>query len=184
LVVGGTAVFAACLFHLARKLWGQPEAGSGSQAFSNGRPSNGIIQAPEDLPYGIGQRPMPEGEDLDNLLPPQVGSYIREPIKTPARMNMPIYANYRRGTATVFVELGICDDASGAQMALATAKAETDAEFPDVPKVFVKQRGVSYLRTVNRLGAFMAWTRGQYYFSVHANGGEKDLDEFMAAFPY
>jgi hypothetical protein len=136
----------------------------------------------DDLPYGIGQRPMPEGEDLDVLLPPRVGSYTREPVKTPARRNMPIYANYRCGTAAVFVELGICDDAGGAQMALATAKAEIDAEFPDVPQVFVKRRGACCLRTVNRLGAFMAWTRGRYYFSVHAKGGEKALDGFMQAF--
>lgn len=144
----------------------------------------GAAASGDALPYGIDQRPMPEGENLDVLLPPHVGSYIREPIKTPARTNTPIYANYRRGAATVFLELGICDDAGGAQMALATAEAETDAEFPDVPQVFIKKRGISCLRTVNRLGAFLAWTRGRYYFSAHAQGGEEDLDEFMEAFPY
>jgi len=30
----------------------------------------------------------------------------------------------------------------------------------------------------------MAWTRGGYYFSAHAKGGEKDLGEFMKVFPY
>jgi hypothetical protein len=31
---------------------------------------------------------------------------------------------------------------------------------------------------------FMAWTRGRYYFGVHAMGGEAQLDAFMEAFPY
>jgi hypothetical protein len=140
--------------------------------------------AEQELPYGIAGRPMPEGEDLDTLLPPQVGPSTREPVKPPAAKGMPIYANNRHGAAAVFMELGINDDAGGAQLALATAKAETDAEFPDVPQLFVKRRGVGCLRTVNRLGAFMAWTRGRYYYSAHARGGEEELDRFMEAFSY
>ena len=80
--------------------------------------------------------------------------------------------------------MGVCDGPADAREALATAKAETDAEFPAVPQVFLERRGVGCLRTVNRLGAFVAWTRGRYYFSAHAKGGERDLDEFMEAFPY
>jgi hypothetical protein len=69
-------------------------------------------------------------------------------------------------------------------MALSTAKRETDAEFPDEPQVFVDREDPSFLKTANRLGAFVAWTRGRYYFSAHAKRGEKDLDEFMMGFPY
>jgi hypothetical protein len=167
---------------LWQKLFGGGQSEPADHGVAGGNPRGEGSE--HELPYHLGQRPGPEGEDLDVLLPPQVGSYIREPVKTPARINRPIYANYRSGAATVFVELGICDDARGAQMALATAKAETDAEFPDVPQVFLKGRGVSCLRTVNRLGAFMAWTRDRYYFSAHAKGGEADLDAFMEAFPY
>jgi len=138
-----------------------------------------------DIPYRIDSRPMPEGEDVNALLPVQVGPYTRDPIDEPADTDEPIYATYRRTDgSSVFVELGICEDATGAQGALETAKAETDAEFPDEPQLFVQQGGVSCLRTVNRLGALMAWTRGPYYFSAHAKGGEKDLDEFMVAFSY
>jgi hypothetical protein len=167
---------------LWKKLFGGGPSEPADHGVAGGNP--GGKGGGHELPYHIDERPVPEGEDLDVLLPPQVGSYTREPFKTPARINMPIYANYRSGAATVFVELGICDDARGAQMALATAKAETDAEFPNVPQVFLKGRGVSCLRTVNRLGAFMAWTRGRYYFSAHAQGGEADLDAFMEAFPH
>ncbi|MCI0335855.1 MAG: hypothetical protein L0228_21825 [Planctomycetes bacterium] len=139
----------------------------------------------QELPYDIASRPTPIGDKIDNLLSPQVGPFRRKSLRTPEDIHTgSFYADYTRDGSSVFVELGICEDASHAEMALATAKAETDAEFPDVPQVFVKWQDVSCLRTVNRLGAFMAWTRGPYYFSVHAKGGEKDLDGFMAAFPY
>ncbi|HKB02161.1 MAG TPA: hypothetical protein VKD90_08075 [Gemmataceae bacterium] len=143
--------------------------------------------APSDggeVPYGIADRPMPEGEDLDILLPHRVGPYVREPVKPPTRKGHPIYANYRNGAATVFVELGICASAGGAWMAVETAKAETSGEFPDIPQVVIRGRDVSCLRTVSPLGAFLAWTRGRYYFSAHAKGGEADLDAFVRAFPY
>jgi hypothetical protein len=96
----------------------------------------------------------------------------------------PIYAEYRFGRSGIFVELGICGDRDGALNALSTAKRETDAEFPDGSQVFSDREDPSFLRTVNRLGAFMAWTRGQYYFSAHAKRGEADLETFMRAFPY
>jgi hypothetical protein len=137
-----------------------------------------------EVPYCIADRPMPQGGDLDVLLAQRVGPYVREPLKAPANKREPIYANYRSGTAAVFVELDICDDPSEAQEALSTAKAETDAEFPGVPYLFTKRGDIRCLRTLNRLGAFMAWTRGRYYFSAHAKAGEKDLDDFMTAFSY
>ena len=139
----------------------------------------------QDLPYEIASRPMPTGDKIDKLLPPQAGLFRRTSLRAPEDIHTgSFYANYSQGGSTVFVELGICADVSDAQMALGTAKAGTDAEFPDAPQLFVKWQDVTCLRTVNRLGAFMAWTRGPYYFSAHAKGGEKDLDEFMAAFPY
>jgi hypothetical protein len=76
--------------------------------------------------------------------------------------------------------LGICADRSEALKALATAKAETGAEFPDDPQVFCDREDPSYFKTSD----FMAWTRGRYYFGVHAEGGEAELDAFMQAFPY
>jgi hypothetical protein len=159
--------------------------GGGEEASDRGAAERAFgAEHDQELPYDIDQRPMPEGEDLEVLLPSRVGPYLREPITQSPRPGMPIYANYRSGAATVFVELGLCRDSGGAEMALATAKAETDAEFPDVPQVFRQRRGISCLKTANRLGAFLAWTRGRYYFSAHAQGGEGDLDEFMQAFPY
>ena len=110
---------------------------------------------------------------------------MRESIREPRDIHRdPIYADYRQGRSSVFVELGICGERGGSQQAIRTAKAETDAEFPDIPQEGVLGTDPSYLRTANKLGAFFAWTRGGYYFSAHAKGGEADLDAFMKAFPY
>lgn len=137
-----------------------------------------------ETPYGVAARPMPSGTDLNVILPPQVGPYARSPVEPPDSFDDPIYETYKSDTGTVFVELGICGETSHAQAALATAKAETDVEFPDEPQVFLKCEDVLCLKTSNRLGAFMAWTRGPYYFSAHARGGPSDLDAFMKSFPY
>ena len=151
---------------------------------AGGKPSAPIRPAGE-VPYGVDQRPMPTGDDLDVLLPSRVGSFVRGPLRVPGAIHdNPIYADYRGGTSGVFVELGICSEPSGAQQAIRTAKAETDAEFPDIPQEDVLGTDPSHLRTANRLGAFFAWTRGSCYFSAHAKGGEADLDAFMTAFPY
>ena len=138
-----------------------------------------------EVPYGVDRRPMPTGDDLEVLLPNQVGAFVREPLRVPRDIHHdPIYADYRLGNSGVFVELGICGEPDGVQQAITTAKRETDAEFPDVPQESTLGTDPSYLRTVNKLGAFFAWTRGSNYFSAHAKGGDADLDAFMTAFPY
>jgi hypothetical protein len=182
-VVGGVAVvvlvFVIRLFRKPQDDW----AAFPSTAADH--PPWSPVCLPGEVPYGVDKRPMPTGEDLDVLLPAQVGSFVRESIREPRdiRTNS-IYADYRHGSSGVFVELGICGTPSGSQRAITTAKRETDAEFPDIPQQGVLGADTSYLRTVNRLGAFFAWTRGGYYFSAHAKGGETDLDVFMKAFPY
>jgi|SRR5262245_9619675 len=135
------------------------------------------------VPYGIEERPMPEGDDLEVLLPRQVGSYVRDSIRPPKDIHRdPIYAHYRSGASTVFVELGICGSASGAKVGLSNAKAELEAEFPDAPKSFAIRGDPAYLKVPSK--GFFAWTRGSYYYSASASGGEADLDAFMEAFPY
>jgi hypothetical protein len=129
-----------------------------------------------EAPYGIAGRPMPDGSNIDKLLPARVGSFARDPIKPPGP-GMPIYGNYKRGGATIFMELGIGDNARDADAILETAAGETGDTIQ-------KSGSIGYFRSVSPDGAFMAWTGGRYYFSAHAQGGEKDLDEFMQAFPF
>ena len=158
--------------------------------FGGGEPepvANPVVRDNPDtvapLPYGIADRPMPQGEDPNRLLPGQVGPFIREPIKAFAK-GMPIYGHYHYGAATIFVELGVCDNAHDAQMSLETARSETAGEFPDAPLLYAERGDSSCWRTIDPGGAFLAWTRGRYYFSAHAKGGEKDLEEFVKGFPY
>ena len=137
------------------------------------------------IPYQIDERPMPSGEDLETLLPVHVGPFGREEIEEPDDVrNVPIYAQYYSGSAEIFVELGVCGDAAGARKSVERSKAETDAEFPDAAQQVSLKTEPTCFKTNTRLGAFMSWTRGGYYFSAHAKGGEEDLDRFMQAFPY
>ena len=63
------------------------------------------------------------------------------------------------------MELGVCDDAETAWMAVETSKAETEAEFPDATQVVSLKTEPSFFKTNTQRGAFMSWTRGRYYFS-------------------
>src|SRR5262249_20193795 len=128
-----------------------------------------------ELPYGITSRPMPQGENIDALLPRQVGPFVREPIQ-PVAKGAPIYGNYRSGAATVFVELGICDSAHDALAVLDTAKDEASGERETVPPLYVKRAECGCFKSVSENGAFIAWTRGRYFFSAHAKSGEGDLE--------
>jgi hypothetical protein len=182
-VVGGVAavvlVFVMRLFRKPQDDW----AAFPSTAADH--PPLSPVCRPGEVPYGVDKRPMPTGEDLDVLLPTQVGSFVRVSIEEPKdiRTNS-IYADYRHGSSGVFVELGICGEPSGAQRAIRTAKAETDAELPDVLQQCVFDADPSYLRVIPKRGAFFAWTRGGYYFSANTKNGEAVLDAFMAVFPY
>ncbi len=49
----------------------------------------------QDLPYEIASRPMPTGDKIDNLLPPQVGPFRRESLRTPQDIQTgSFYADY------------------------------------------------------------------------------------------
>ena len=137
------------------------------------------------IPYQIDQRPMPSGEDLETLLPAQIGTFHRVEMDDPDEVsNAQIYAQYRSGGGEIFVELGVCGDPASAQAGVETSKAETGAEFPDAAQLLSLKTEPGFFKTNTPLGAFMSWTRGNYYFSAHAKNGEEDLDRIMEAFPY
>ena len=136
-----------------------------------------------DIPYGLAAKPIPQGEDLNVLLPRQVGPFTRDPMQ-PVAPGAPIYANYQAGGRTIFVELGIGANATESEASFATAKDESLSDSPDPSVVLIEQLDLCFFRTVGAEGAFAAWTRGRYFFSAHAKGGENVLDEFMRAFPY
>ncbi|MFN8456096.1 MAG: hypothetical protein U0401_15750 [Anaerolineae bacterium] len=134
-------------------------------------------------PYGIDKRPMPTGNDLEQLLPKQVGSFTRQSLQKPAVAGDPTYAEYRSGEADIFMEFALTESAANAQLVLDTAAGETTDKFPTDPHFGAMGKEPSYLKVIGE-GAFFAWTRDRYYFSAHAKRGVQDLDAFMQVFPY
>jgi hypothetical protein len=145
-------------------------------------------------PYGIETRPMPAGVNLDELLPKQVGPYTRTLLEradqrgvAPSSIEVDgasVYATYKDGSKEIFVEFGVAGSAANAQATLDNAATETTDTFPTDPRFGSIGTEPSYVKINNESGAFFAWTRGNYYFSASAKGGEADLDAFMQAFPF
>jgi hypothetical protein len=142
---------------------------------------------PGTIPFRIDERPMPEGVDLDVLLPAKVGPYERSMLHTSKSLSDPIYAEYYLGSTKILVELGICGTAHIAQAGVGTARQETMGGGAAMV-VHAWSSGTEpscFKATDSRYGgAFMAWTRGSYYFSAHAKTGEEDLNRFVEVFPY
>ena len=145
-------------------------------------------------PYGVEKRPMPAGLEIDDLLPKQVGPYTRMSLEksehrgvTPTKIDVngeSIYAVYRVGPKEVFVEFSVSTSPQTAQETLVVAARNTTGKFPKDPRVGSISTEPSYLKANNKSGAFFGWTRGKYYFSASAKGGEADLDAFVQGFPY
>jgi hypothetical protein len=96
-----------------------------------------------------------------------------------------VYAEYRSGSATIFVELGANSNAAGAQLALDAAVGDAaGGVFPTDPRFGARRQEPSYLKVIDADGVFFAWTRGGYYFSAWSKSGEGPLDAFMQAFPF
>ena len=137
---------------------------------------------------------MPSGLNLDELLPKQVGPYTRTLIERSDQRGVApwsievdgnsVYATYKDGAKEIFVEFGITSRAENAQAILDTAATEATDRFPTDPRFGSIATEPSYLKVNNESGAFFAWTRGNYFFSANAKGGEADLDAFMRAFPF
>jgi hypothetical protein len=145
-------------------------------------------------PYGVEKRPMPTGLDLDTLLPKQVGVYTRTLLErsgqrgaVPSSIEIDgesVYATYKADGKEIFVEFAVASNAQNAQDALDVAADDTSVTFPTDPRFGSISTEPSYLKVNNESGAFFAWTRGGYYFSASAKGGQADLDAFMQSFPY
>lgn len=145
-------------------------------------------------PYGIDQRPMPSGLNLDQLLPHQVGPYTRESLRLASRQEVQpkaieidtdsVYAQYRSGSASIFVELAVSSKAEFAREALKTAADESAPERQADERFAALAREPGYVKSISGNDAFFAWTRGGYFFSASSKNGEAALAAFMQAFPY
>lgn len=180
------------VFFLRLEQDAQPGAANTSNVATSAKKSrpDSITPLGHAAPYGIEQRPMPSGLDLETLLPKAVGSFERTLVERSGKRGVPtttierdsesVYATYRDGEKEVFVELGVNTDAKNAQDSLEVAAGDAAGGIPDDPKLGSIGTEPSYVKS----GAFIAWTRRGYFFSADAKGGEADLDAFMKAFPY
>jgi len=157
-------------------------------------PRGNIKPVSWNAPYGIEKRPMPTGVNLDELLPTQVGPYTRTLLERSDQRGVPatsveidgssLYATYKAGGKEIFVEFAVDASAVNAQATLETAAGESNAQFPTDPRFGSIGTEPSYFKSNDESGGFFAWTRGNYYFSASAKGGEADLDAFVHAFPF
>jgi len=146
-------------------------------------------------PYGIEKRPMPAGLDLNTLLPKQVGPYERVKLEKSEERGTTadsisvdgngVYATYRNGDKEIFVEFSIASSAEYAQSSWDVVVGDAnEGIYPTDPHFASFRTEPSYLKVVNKDGAYFAWTRGGYFITADAKGGEVALDAFMNAFPY
>jgi len=146
-------------------------------------------------PYGIESRPMPTGTDLDTLLPKQTGPYERSLLERSQQRGTTatsidvdgnsVYATYKNGEKEMFIEFSIASAPENAQANWNVVVGDAnEGIYPSDPHYGSFGTEPSYLKVVNKDGAFFAWTRGGYFITASAKGGESDLDTFMNAYPY
>jgi len=172
------------------------------------QPSVEVAPADPAIPYGIDKRPMPAGEKMGDLLPEQVGPYRRNSLRLAPNNGHDHYASYMKPDAKgfvdfgviawgdsnkakqvaaahdVFVSFGVTGSAAEARRVLETVRKNSEIEFPDATRTGSMDGEPSFFKDVTPNGASMNWTRGRYYFLVHAKGGEAALDAFMKALAY
>jgi hypothetical protein len=157
--------------------------------------STPIARLNGSAPYGIESRPMPAGTDLDHLLPKLVGPFTRTSLErseqrgtTPTTLEMDgnsVYATYKNGEKEVFIEFSVASSPEKAQSGRDVVVGDAnEGIYPSDSRFGSFRTEPSYLKVVNKSGAFFAWTRSGYFISANAKSGENDLDAFMAAYPY
>jgi len=155
---------------------------------------NHVPKPPPDghIPYDIDQRPMPAGEDMERLLPAQIGAFRRQAMNIPNdTRNTIIEAQYHSDYGVtdgidhgISFTIGIYDHPAGVQEAIDIAHVEVCSGIENSDIQLSLKTEPSFFKVNRPTDAFMAWTRGGYYFSAHARSGDDDLDRFMEAFPY
>jgi len=184
------------VFYLRLEKDADPNAINSNKPQTTPQPTRGpITKLNGSAPYGIESRPMPSGTDLDQLLPKQVGPYTHVSLEKAEQRGTTatsietdgnsVYATYKNGDKEIFVEFSVASTPENAQAGWDVVVGDAnEGIYPSDPRLASFRTEPSYLKVVNDSGAFFAWTRGGYFITANAKGGESDLDAFMNAFPY
>lgn len=152
-------------------------------AASRARPAGGGAGA-ASLPYGLESRPSPEGRTLDEVLPREVGGFVRGPLDgfTDVPANADLNVDYRDERSTVTVGVTVAESPDLARSAVRAARSLCGGgrRTSRAPEVVESLDGdPSFVKT----GDFIAWSRGRHFFYVKASSPAA-LDHFMRHFPY
>ncbi len=137
------------------------------------------------VPFNVDRKPLPKGQDWASLLPLQLGPYHRDSLKPPTPA-MDGEARYSGKGQSFFILFGQAHDAKDLEAVFTTIENESrqaPGEAIEPEQVSMKAPHRFVLR-VSKRGAFFAWTRGTYYFSIEAKEGKAALQAFAGTFPY
>jgi hypothetical protein len=137
---------------------------------------------PKGVPYNVDKRPQPQGRDLSVLLPVKVGAFTRAPLPANAEppSNEDLNVTYLAGGDSVFVGFSLPESASDAQAAVTTTRGDAGASKEELESASYR---VGKDPGFFKLGKFMSWSRGRYFYYADANRPAA-LDRFMQAFAF
>jgi hypothetical protein len=141
-----------------------------------------VEAAAQETPFSIHKRPMPQGEDLNVLLPAKVGSFVRDELPKGAKLKSDedLNINYRSGSNTVNFGISRAETVEDAHEAIKVSRDEAVGSKVSVRDAkYSLQTDPAYFH----VGDFIAWTRGTYFMYAKANSPQV-LAQFMASYPY
>jgi hypothetical protein len=143
-----------------------------------------VVVMEKSIPFNIESKKMPSGTDFSQLVPLKVGNYQRVEY-TPPQPGLDGEALYRYGKKEIFMLFSLSKDRKDLGETMQTIYTEIKENKTKEARVVSLKSDPAYIFFAGPRIAFFAWTRGLYCFSADSKGGDKkNLDEFMAAFPY
>jgi hypothetical protein len=139
--------------------------------------------AVEAAPYGLDQRPAPDGFVPDALLPGAVGPFVRSALpEGTLNQHEDVTVSYSDARGRVDVGFSMNESSAMAQQAVRSARAyavqlaRSGAHPPC-------QESIGGDPSFVKAHDYIAWSRGRFFFYAKATDGAT-LDRFMSAFPY
>jgi hypothetical protein len=152
------------------------------------RSTGDVVRGP--IPYELDQRPMPQGQDAEVLLPRQVGTFVRRPFArgTKVGTDEDLNADYTNGRDTINVGVSLTEKREDAKQAVKMVRQQAiDQVRRDGGRKPSEASGA--LESLESDPSFykfedlLAWSRGEYFFYAKANSAGA-LDRFMSSFPF
>jgi len=134
------------------------------------------------VPWQVDTRPMPQGTNLQALLPKRIGDFTRDELPKGAALESDedLVIVYRNGSASVDVGISRADTAADAHDAIDVTRDEARRSGVSLRG---ERRSVGTEPSYFTVADFASWSRDRCFFFVKA-GSPETLDRFMRAFPF